>query len=95
MFSQLNKRVKDIESRVTKNATPTLENRLTVAKELWTGEVRLFDDGAVVVGAGGGVAALLLPLMHPLVLVVPLCAGVVIDKSRRVMSGPALLGEAL
>ncbi|CAM9277412.1 unnamed protein product [Ectocarpus sp. 4 AP-2014] len=38
VFSQLNRRVKDIESRVTKNATPTLENRLSVAKELWSGE---------------------------------------------------------
>ncbi|CAM9518497.1 unnamed protein product [Ectocarpus fasciculatus] len=38
VFTQLNRRVKDIESRVTKNATPTLESRLDVAKELWSGE---------------------------------------------------------
>ncbi len=38
-FSRLNSRVKDIEERVTKTATPTLEGRIKVAEEMWSGEV--------------------------------------------------------
>lgn len=41
-FARLNARVKDVEERVTTNATPALESRLKVAEEMWSGEVSMW-----------------------------------------------------